>query len=49
MLRLRSTQERFGPLGVEVSPSTPEELGARIRSDLPEWTKVMRDAGIQPE
>jgi tripartite-type tricarboxylate transporter receptor subunit TctC len=49
MLRLPSTKERFGPLGVEVSPSTPEELGARIRSDLPEWTKVMRDAGIQPE
>ncbi len=49
MLRLPATRERFAAFGSEMMPSTPEELGARIRSDLQQWTKIMRDAGIQPE
>jgi hypothetical protein len=32
-----------------LTPSTPDELGERIRSDFPIWTKVMRQAGIEPE
>ena len=35
--------------GIELVDSTPEELGAKLRADLPAWTKVMRDAGIQPQ
>lgn len=49
MLRLPATRERFATFGSEMTPSTPEEFSARIRSDLPRWTKIMRDAGIQPE
>jgi tripartite-type tricarboxylate transporter receptor subunit TctC len=36
-------------LGADIMPSTPEELGTRIRSELKEFTKIMRDAGIQPQ
>lgn len=49
MLRSPATRERFLPIGIELTPSTPEELGAQLRADMPEWAKIMRDAGIQPE
>lgn len=50
MLRLPATREKFAALAaLELTPSTPEEMGQRIRSDFPIWTKVMRDAGIEPE
>jgi tripartite-type tricarboxylate transporter receptor subunit TctC len=50
MLRLPATREKFAALAaLELTPSTPEELGERIRADFPVWTKVMRDAGIDPE
>lgn len=49
MLRSPATRERFLPIGLELTHSTPEELGARLRADIPEWAKIMRDAGIQPE
>jgi tripartite-type tricarboxylate transporter receptor subunit TctC len=36
--------------GAEATPSrTPEEFGDMIRSELGKWTKVAKDAGIQPE
>lgn len=40
---------RMGNLGLDVQPSTPEELGARFREETARWTKAARDAGIQPE
>jgi hypothetical protein len=48
-LRMPSTREKFLPAGVELAPSTPEELGARVRADLPVYAKTLRDAGINPE
>ncbi|HYC46181.1 MAG TPA: tripartite tricarboxylate transporter substrate binding protein [Burkholderiales bacterium] len=33
--------------GVEVAPSTPEELGAYMRSEHDRWAKVIRSAGIK--
>ena len=48
-LRMPSTREKFLAAGVELSPSTPEELGARVRSDLPIYAKTLREAGINPE
>ncbi|MGQ0526049.1 MAG: Bug family tripartite tricarboxylate transporter substrate binding protein [Betaproteobacteria bacterium] len=35
-------------IGVEPASSTPKELGNMIRSELARWTKVIKDAGIQP-
>ncbi len=48
-LNLPSTREKFLSAGVELSPSTPEELGARLRSELPVYAKTLREAGINPE
>ncbi len=49
MLRSSATREKFADGAIEITPSAPEELGERIRSDLPVWTKILRDAGIHPE
>ena len=49
MLRAPSTREKFADGGIDLTPSTPEEFGERIRADLPVWTRIMRDAGIQAE
>jgi tripartite-type tricarboxylate transporter receptor subunit TctC len=49
VLRRRELKEKFAPAGIDIAPSTPEELGERIRADLPYYGKLMRDAGIQPE
>jgi tripartite-type tricarboxylate transporter receptor subunit TctC len=49
VLRSAALRDKFAAAGIDIAASSPEELGARIRADLPYWTKVMRDAGIQPE
>ena len=36
-------------LGMEATSGTPEALREWIRSELARWTKVVRDAGIQPQ
>ena len=35
--------------GAEPAPTTPEQFGTLIRSDIQRWQKVAKDAGIQPE
>ena len=35
--------------GVEVVGSTPEELAARLKSEMAKWGKVIRDAGVRAE
>ena len=35
-------------IGMEPASSTPQELGDMIRTELARWTKVIREAGIQP-
>jgi tripartite-type tricarboxylate transporter receptor subunit TctC len=49
VLRTRELKDKFAPAGIDIAPSTPEELGERIRADLPYYGKLMREAGIQPE
>jgi tripartite-type tricarboxylate transporter receptor subunit TctC len=41
--------ERLRVQGLEPLGSTPEEATALIRNDVARWTKVIRDAGIQPQ
>jgi len=36
-------------IGMLPGGSTPEELQAWVRSEITRWTKVVRDAGIQPQ
>jgi tripartite-type tricarboxylate transporter receptor subunit TctC len=40
-------QQRFGELSLSVTPSSPEELDALIKSEAVRWSDVIRHAGIR--
>ena len=40
-------RERMVSLGMEVAGSTPDELGALVRSDIAKWGRVIREAGVK--
>ncbi len=35
--------------GLDATPSTPQELGELVRTELVKWSKMIRSAGIRPE
>ncbi len=41
--------ERFRALGVEIRPSSSEELASFIREDLAKWKRVVRETGLKLE
>ncbi len=43
------TKERFLSNVMEVVASSPEQLAARMNSDLSKWGKLFNDAGIKPQ
>jgi tripartite-type tricarboxylate transporter receptor subunit TctC len=49
ILKAPATQERFLAQAIEPSSSTPEELGAFMRSEIAKWNKVVKAAGIRIE
>ena len=49
ILRLPDMRERFATYAVDLTPNTPDEFGAMIRSEIAKWTKVLSQAGIKPE
>ncbi len=49
ILRSAAIRDRFAADGLEARPGTPAEFDARIRADVPLWTKTMRGAGLQQE
>ena len=42
------TKKRFADLGMTNGGSSPEELDAYIKSEIAKWSKVIKDAKIQP-
>jgi tripartite-type tricarboxylate transporter receptor subunit TctC len=48
-MALPDVKERLETLGFDSIASTPEEFGARIRTDTEKWGKVIRAANIKPE
>jgi tripartite-type tricarboxylate transporter receptor subunit TctC len=42
-------QDRMVSMGLEVKPSTPQELAALVQTQQRVWGAAIRDAGIQPE
>jgi tripartite-type tricarboxylate transporter receptor subunit TctC len=40
---------QFNRLGYEPVGDSPEQAGERIKSDVEHWTKIIHDAGIQPQ
>ena len=49
ILRNPETQETFLKQGVASTPSTPEELGDWVKSELARWTPVIQAAGIKAD
>ena len=44
-----SMKERFEAQGCDLVASTPEALGARVRSDQAKWSKIVREKNISVE
>jgi tripartite-type tricarboxylate transporter receptor subunit TctC len=38
---------RFATLGLEAIGNSPEEFAAAIHSEIPQWGKVIKEAGIK--
>jgi len=49
ILETPAFQEQFATLGVVAEPSTPQEFGAFIRSEIEKWGGVMKFAGLKQE
>lgn len=49
ILRAPQTQETFLKQGVAAAPSTPEELGEWVKSEIVRWTPLIQAAGIKAD
>jgi tripartite-type tricarboxylate transporter receptor subunit TctC len=43
------TKARIAAMGFEAFSSSPDELGAFVKVQLTKWTKMIKEAGIEPE
>jgi tripartite-type tricarboxylate transporter receptor subunit TctC len=48
-MRAPDVRERLASDGAEPQTGTPEQFGAFLRSEIAQWTKVVKDAGIVAE
>ena len=48
-LALPDLRARFADLGTEGIGNSPDEFGALIKSEIPKWAKVIKEAGIKPD
>ena len=48
-LALPDLRAKLADLGGEAIGNSPDEFGAIIKSEIPKWAKVIKDAGIKPE
>ena len=46
---LRDVRDRYALLGVEATPSTPEQFARVIRSDAAKFSKIIKDTGAKVE
>jgi tripartite-type tricarboxylate transporter receptor subunit TctC len=49
VLGSQQIQQRFADIGAHAVSSTPDELGAVMKTELERWTKVVQVAGIKPQ
>jgi len=49
LLGMSEVKEQFKKQGADTSPSSPEEFGAYIRSEIPKWAKVVKASGAVVE
>ena len=48
LLALPDLRKRLEELGLDVIGNSPAEFAALIKAELPQWAKVIKDAGIKP-
>ena len=48
-LALPDLRAKLTDLGLEVVSSSPDELAALIKSEIPKWAKVIKDSDIKPD
>ena len=48
-MQLPESKERMAGVGFEIVGSTPAEFAQLIRTEIPKWTKIVREAGIRAE
>jgi tripartite-type tricarboxylate transporter receptor subunit TctC len=48
-IALPEIRQKLAAIGFEPIGSTSAEFGARIRTEIPKWAKVIREASIKPE
>ena len=46
ILKTPDIQQRYAGDGIDVGGGTPEELGARMKSDVEKWSKLIKASGI---
>ncbi len=49
VLALPDLRAKFTDLGLEIIGNSPNEFASIIKSEIPKWAKVIKDAGIKPE
>jgi len=49
LLAEQDTKSRLLDLGIEARASTPEEISARLKSDIDKWRTVIEQAGVQKQ
>jgi tripartite-type tricarboxylate transporter receptor subunit TctC len=49
VLRSAAMREKFAPQDVVLLPGSPDELTNRIKTETPLFTKIARNAGIEPD
>ena len=49
VIALPDVKQTLAAIGFEPIGSTPAEFAARIKTEIPKWAKVIRDANIKPE
>ena len=47
ILQQRDVRERLSAMGVETLGSTPEQLARHIASELPKWSRVVKQSGAR--
>lgn len=49
VLKSTEVQERFTNIGTEPAPSSPDEFGALVKSEMARLGKVIKEAGIRDQ
>jgi len=47
VLRMPDVREKLSSSGLDPSPTTPEELGAMVKTDLMKWEPIIKAAGVK--